>query len=55
MSRHRTVDVGGLPIHYREAGEPGLPALLLLQVRAGTTRSSPPNVSPWSCGSCATS
>ncbi|MGI5127557.1 alpha/beta fold hydrolase [Pseudonocardia sp. CA-107938] len=30
MIRHRTVDVDGLPIHYREAGTPGNPVLLLL-------------------------
>jgi pimeloyl-ACP methyl ester carboxylesterase len=30
MIRHRTIDVDGLPIHYREAGEPGSPVLLLL-------------------------
>jgi len=28
--RHRTIDVDGLPIFYREAGEPGRPVLLLL-------------------------
>jgi pimeloyl-ACP methyl ester carboxylesterase len=27
---HRTIDVDGLPIFYREAGEPGSPVLLLL-------------------------
>lgn len=30
MIRNRTVDVDGLPIFYREAGEPGRPVLLLL-------------------------
>jgi pimeloyl-ACP methyl ester carboxylesterase len=30
MIRHRTVEVDGIPIFYREAGEPGRPVLLLL-------------------------
>lgn len=30
MTRHRTVDVDGLEVFYREAGEAGRPALLLL-------------------------
>lgn len=34
MTVHHTVEIDGLDIFYREAGQPGMPKLLLLPGRA---------------------